>query len=167
MIPTQVKQCLTVEQHQEILRWLSPMAKFYGQLFDNNPAAAATLDKSTMAFYGKVYDYSRAGVPEDKAVDMAYSKVFQQDDRMKQMLHCHARQKYVAARATAAQNNASSLTSFGSWSPDITDPGKSNAAYQRDYQTIYDANFVQTGGDAEQAEKMTNAMIRTTGSFYS
>lgn len=40
---------------------------------------------------------------------------------------------------------------------------KSNAAYQRDYQTIYDANFVQTGGDAEQAEKMTNAMIRTTG----
>ena len=94
-----------MEQHQEILR--------YGQLFDNNPAAAATLDKSTMAFYGKVYDYSRAGVPEDKAVDMAYSQVFQQDDRMKQMLSTAMRdKKYVAARATAAQNNASSLTSI-------------------------------------------------------
>ena len=65
------------------------------------------------------------------------------------------------------KNNASSLTSFGSWSPDITDPGKSNAAYQRDYQTIYDANFAHTGGDADQAEKMTNAMSQNhMGSFY-
>ncbi|WP_202209655.1 hypothetical protein [Escherichia coli] len=163
MIPTQVKTMLNSGATSRDPALVVPMAKFYGQLFDNNPAAAATLDKSTMAFYGKVYDYSRAGVPEDKAVDMAYSQVFQQDDRMKQMLSTAMRdKKYVAARATAAQNNASSLTSFGSWSPDITDPGKSNAAYQRDYQTIYDANFVQTGGDAEQAEKMTNAMIRTT-----
>ncbi|WP_202209329.1 hypothetical protein [Escherichia coli] len=163
MIPTQVKTMLNSGATSRDPALVVPMAKFYGQLFDNNPAAAATLDKSTMAFYGKVYDYSRAGVPEDKVVDMAYSQVFQQDDRMKQMLSTAMRdKKYVAARATAAQNNASSLTSFGSWSPDITDPGKSNAAYQRDYQTIYDANFVQTGGDAEQAEKMTNAMIRTT-----
>ncbi|MCN7277766.1 hypothetical protein MLI18_000005, partial [Escherichia coli] len=163
MIPTQIKTMLNSGATSRDPALVVPMAKFYGQLFDNNPAAAATLDKSTMAFYGKVYDYSRAGVPEDKAVDMAYSQVFQQDDRMKQMLSTAMRdKKYVAARATAAQNNASSLTSFGSWSPDITDPGKSNAAYQRDYQTIYDANFVQTGGDAEQAEKMTNAMIRTT-----
>lgn len=73
-----------------------PMAKFYGQLFDNNPAAAATLDKGTMAFYGKVYDYSRAGVPEDKAVDMAYSRVFQQDDRMKQMLSTAMRDKNMS-----------------------------------------------------------------------
>ncbi|WEJ92425.1 MAG: hypothetical protein P0Y63_16180 [Klebsiella huaxiensis] len=163
MIPTQVKTMLNSGATSRDPALVVPMAKFYGQLFDNNPAAAATLDKGTMAFYGKVYDYSRAGVPEDKAVDMAYSQVYQQDDRMKQMLSTAMRdKKYVAARTTAAQNNASSLTSFGSWSPDITDPGKSNAAYQRDYQTIYDANFAQTGGDAEQAEKMTNAMIRTT-----
>ncbi|WP_316419357.1 hypothetical protein [Klebsiella pneumoniae] len=163
MIPTQVKTMLNSGATSRDPALVVPMAKFYGQLFDNNPAAAATLDKGTMAFYGKVYDYSRAGVPEDKAVDMAYSQVFQQDDRMKQMLSTAMRdKKYVAARTTAAQNNASSLTSFGSWSPDITDPGKSNAAYQRDYQTIYDANFAQTGGDADQAEKMTNAMIRTT-----
>ncbi|MBW5930447.1 hypothetical protein CFM96_17585 [Klebsiella michiganensis] len=163
MIPTQVKTMLNSGATSRDPALVVPMAKFYGQLFDNNPAAAATLDKGTMAFYGKVYDYSRAGVPEDKAVDMAYSQVYQQDDRMKQMLSAAMRdKKYVAARTTAAQNNASSLTSFGSWSPDITDPGKSNAAYQRDYQTIYDANFAQTGGDADQAEKMTNAMIRTT-----
>lgn len=163
MIPTQVKTMLSSGATSRDPALVVPMAKFYGQLFDNNPAAAATLDKSTMAFYGKVYDYSRAGVPEDKAVDMAYSQVYQQDDRMKKILADTMRdKKYVAARTTAAQNNASSLTSFGSWSPDITDPGKSNVAYQRDYQTIYDANFAQTGGDADQAEKMTNAMIRTT-----
>ena len=32
--------------------------------------------------------------------------------------------------------------------------------YRRDYQTIYDANFAQTGGDADQAKAMTNAMIK-------
>ncbi|HDG9775831.1 TPA: hypothetical protein PGG59_004222 [Raoultella planticola] len=163
MIPTQVKTMLNSGATSRDPSLVVPMAKFYGQLFDNNPAAAATLDKGTMAFYGKVYDYSRAGVPQDKAVDMAYSQVYQQDDRMKKMLSDAMRdKKYVAARTTAAQNNASSLTSFGSWSPDVTDPGTSNTAYQRDYQTIYDANFAQTGGDAEQAEKITNAMIRTT-----
>lgn len=163
MIPTQVKTMLNSGATSKDPSLVVPMAKFYGQLFDNNPAAAATLDKGTMAFYGKVYDYSRAGVPEDKAVDMAYSQVFQQDERMKKMLDTAMRDKgYVSARDKAAQSNASSLTSFGSWSPDITDPGKSNALYQRDYQTIYDANFAQTGGDADQAEKMTNAMIRTT-----
>ncbi|EEG8105013.1 hypothetical protein ODB14_004004 [Salmonella enterica] len=163
MIPTQVKDMLKSGATSRDPALVVPMAKFYGQLFDNNPAAATTLDKGTMAFYGKVYDYSRAGVPEDKAVDMAYSQVFQQDERMKKMLDTAMRDKgYVSARDKAAQSNASSLTSFGSWSPDITDPGKSNVLYQRDYQTIYDANFAQTGGDADQAEKMTNAMIRTT-----
>ena len=163
MIPTQIKTMLNSGATSKDPSLVVPMAKFYGQLFDNNPAAAAALDKGTMAFYGKVYDYSRAGVPEDKAVDMAYSQVFQQDERMKKMLNTAMRDKgYVSARDKAAQSNASSLTSFGSWSPDITDPGKSNVLYQRDYQTIYDANFAQTGGDADQAEKMTNAMIRTT-----
>ncbi|QPT15234.1 hypothetical protein I6G37_09960 [Serratia rubidaea] len=163
MLPTQVKAMLTAGSTSRDPSVVVPMAKMYGQIFDNNPAAAAVMDKGAMAFYSKVYSYDRAGVPADKAVDMAYNQVYQQDDRLKQMISQQLRDKdYIKARATAAQDNINSLSpSWTSWgAPSINAAGKANQLYQRDYQTIYDANFAQTGGDADQAKAMTNAMIK-------
>ncbi len=163
MLPTQIKTMLTAGATSRDPAVVVPMAKMYGQIFDNNPAAATGVDKGAMAFYSKVYAYDRAGVPAEKAVDMAYNQVYQQDDRLKQMISQQVRDKdYIKARATAAQDNINSLspswTSFGA--PSISAAGQANQLYQRDYQTIYDANFAQTGGDAEQAKAMTNAMIK-------
>lgn len=163
MLPTQIKTMLTAGATSRDPAVVVPMAKMYGQIFDNNPAAATGVDKGAMAFYSKVYAYDRAGVPAEKAVDMAYNQVYQQDDRLKQMISQQVRDKdYIKGRATAAQDNINSLspswTSFGS--PSITSAGQANQLYQRDYQTIYDANFAQTGGDADQAKAMTNAMIK-------
>lgn len=163
MLPTQIKTMLTAGATSRDPAVVVPMAKMYGQIFDNNPAAATGVDKGAMAFYSKVYAYDRAGVPAEKAVDMAYNQVYQQDDRLKQMISQQVRDKdYIKARSTAAQDNINSLspswTSFGA--PSITSAGQANQLYQRDYQTIYDANFAQTGGDADQAKAMTNAMIK-------
>ncbi|CAI1026147.1 Uncharacterised protein [Serratia ficaria] len=163
MLPTQIKTMLTAGATSRDPAVVVPMAKMYGQIFDNNPAAATGVDKGAMAFYSKVYAYDRAGVPAEKAVDMAYNQVYQQDDRLKQMISQQVRDKdYIKARTTAAQDNINSLspswTSFGS--PSISAAGQANQLYQRDYQTIYDANFAQTGGDADQAKAMTNAMIK-------
>ncbi|WP_199637000.1 hypothetical protein JEM67_20835 [Serratia sp. PAMC26656] len=163
MLPTQIKTMLTAGATSRDPSVVVPMAKMYGQIFDNNPAAATGVDKGAMAFYSKVYAYDRAGVPAEKAVDMAYNQVYQQDDRLKQMVSQQLRDKdYIKARSTAAQDNINSLspswTSFGA--PSISAAGQANQLYQRDYQTIYDANFAQTGGDADQAKAMTNAMIK-------
>ncbi|RYM69613.1 hypothetical protein [Serratia liquefaciens] len=163
MLPTQIKTMLTAGATSRDPAVVVPMAKMYGQIFDNNPAAATGVDKGAMAFYSKVYAYDRAGVPAEKAVDMAYNQVYQQDDRLKQMISQQVRDKdYIKARSTAAQDNINSLspswTSFGA--PSIIAAGQANQLYQRDYQTIYDANFAQTGGDADQAKAMTNAMIK-------
>ncbi|MBN5203196.1 hypothetical protein JY494_27160, partial [Serratia marcescens] len=163
MLPTQIKTMLTAGATSRDPSVVVPMAKMYGQIFDNNPAAATGVDKGAMAFYSKVYAYDRAGVPAEKAVDMAYNQVYQQDDRLKQMISQQVRDKdYIKARTTAAQDNINSLspswTSFGA--PSISAAGQANQLYQRDYQTIYDANFAQTGGDADQAKAMTNAMIK-------
>ncbi|HAT4984430.1 TPA: hypothetical protein I9786_002833 [Serratia marcescens] len=163
MLPTQIKTMLTAGATSRDPAVVVPTAKMYGQIFDNNPAAATGVDKGAMAFYSKVYAYDRAGVPAEKAVDMAYNQVYQQDDRLKQMISQQVRDKdYIKARATAAQDNINSLspslTSFGA--PSISAAGQANQLYQRDYQTIYDANFAQTGGDADQAKAMTNAMIK-------
>jgi len=163
MLPTQIKTMLTAGATSRDPAVVVPMAKMYGQIFDNNPAAATGVDKGAMAFYSKVYAYDRAGVPAEKAVDMAYNQVYQQDERLKQMISQQVRDKdYIKARSTAAQDNINSLspswTSFGA--PSISAAGQANQLYQRDYQTIYDANFAQTGGDADQAKAMTNAMIK-------
>lgn len=163
MLPTQIKTMLTAGATSRDPAVVVPMAKMYGQIFDNNPAAATGVDKVAMAFYSKVYAYDRAGVPAEKAVDMAYSQVYQQDDRLKQMISQQVRDKdYIKARSTAAQDNINSLspslTPLGA--PSISAAGQANQLYQRDYQTIYDANFAQTGGDADQAKAMTNAMIK-------
>lgn len=163
ILPTQIKTMFTAGATSKDPAVVVPMARMYGQIFDNNPAAVTGLDKGAMAFYQKVYAYDRAGVPADKAVDMSYSQVYQQDDRTKQMISTKQRDKdYLKGRESAAQSNISALTSATSFTPSASDPSRSNLQYQRDYQTIYDANFAQTGGDADQAEAMTNAMIRNT-----
>ncbi|MFS7358977.1 hypothetical protein AB6896_08905 [Rahnella inusitata] len=163
ILPTQIKTMLTAGATSKDPAVVVPMARMYGQIFDNNPAAVTNLDKGAMAFYAKVYAYDRAGVPADKAVDMSYSQVYEQDDRNKQMISTKQRDKdYLKGRESAAQSNISALTSATSFTPSASDPSRSNLQYQRDYQTIYDANFAQTGGDAGQAEAMTNAMIRNT-----
>ncbi|CVA10153.1 hypothetical protein [Serratia marcescens] len=162
MLPTQIKTMLTAGATSRDPAVVVPMAKMYGQIFDNNPAAATAVDKGAMAFYSKVYAYDRAGVPADKAVDMAYTQVYQQDDRLKQMISQQVRDKdYIKNRAKAAQDNIDNMSPNwqGIGAPTLTDPGKANQLYQRDYLAIYDANFAQTGGDADQAKAMTNAMI--------
>ena len=163
MLPTQIKTMLTAGATSRDPAVVVPMAKMYGQIFDNNPAAATGVDKGAMAFYSKVYAYDRSGVPAEKAVDMAYNQVYQQDDRLKQMISQQVRDKdYIKDRTTAAQDNINSLspslTPLGA--PSISAAGQANQLYQRDYQTIYDANFAQAGGDADQAKAMTNAMIK-------
>lgn len=163
ILPTQIKTMLTAGATSKDPAVVVPMARMYGQIFDNNPAAVTNLDKGAMAFYAKVYAYDSAGVPADKAVDMSYSQVYEQDDRTKQMISTKQRDKdYLKGRESAAQSNISALTSATSFTPSASDPSRSNRQYQLDYQTIYDANFAQTGGDAGQAEAMTNAMIRNT-----
>ncbi|CFQ88045.1 MULTISPECIES: hypothetical protein [Yersinia] len=162
IIPTQIKSMMNAASTSRDPALVVPMAKLYGQIFDNNPAAATGVDSGTMAFFTKVYSFDRAGVPADKAVDMAYNLVYQQDERTKQMVNTQLRDKdFIVARDKAAQSNINNISPGWFSGPDAQKPGTSNQLYMRDYQTIYDANFAQTGGDAQQAEAMTNAQIKS------
>ena len=67
MLPTQIKTMLTAGATSRDPAVVVPMAKMYGQIFDNNPAAATGVDKGAMAFYSKVYAYDRAGVPAESS----------------------------------------------------------------------------------------------------
>ncbi len=164
IIPSQVKTIFNTGATSKDPEVVLPVAKMYGQIFDNNPAAATDMPSSTMAYYTKVYELNRAGMPEDKAVETAYRLTYEQDDRTKQMIAAQVRDKdYMKGRDKAAQANINSFYTLGGFSsPGADKPGINNREYLRDYQTLYDANFAETGGDAKLAQKMTDAQVKKT-----
>lgn len=164
IIPSQVKTIFNTGATSKDPEVVLPIAKMYGQIFDNNPAAATDMPSSTMAYYTKVYELNRAGMPEDKAVETAYRLTYEQDDRTKQMIAALVHDKdYMKGRDKAAQANINSFYMLGGFSsPGVDKPGINNREYLRDYQTLYDANFAETGGDAKLAQKMTDAQVKKT-----
>lgn len=164
IIPSQVKTIFNTGATSKDPEVVLPIAKMYGQIFDNNPAAATDMPSSTMAYYTKVYELNRAGMPEDKAVETAYRLTYEQDDRTKQMIASQVRDKdYMKGRDKAAQANINSFYTLGGFSsPGADKPGINNREYLRDYQTLYDANFAETGGDAKLAQKITDAQVKKT-----
>lgn len=164
IIPSQVKTIFNTGATSKDPEVVLPIAKMYGQIFDNNPAAATDMPSSAMAYYTKVYELNRAGMPEDKAVETAYRLTYEQDERTKQMIASQVRDKdYMKGRDKAAQANINSFYTLGGFSsPGADKPGINNREYLRDYQTLYDANFAETGGDAKLAQKMTDAQVKKT-----
>lgn len=164
IIPSQVKTIFNTGATSKDPEVVLPIAKMYGQIFDNNPAAATDMPSSTMAYYTKVYELNRAGMPEDKAVETAYRLTYEQDERTKQMIAAQVRDKdYMKGRDKAAQANINSFYTLGGFSsPGADKPGINNREYLRDYQTLYDANFAETGGDAKLAQKITDAQVKKT-----
>ena len=123
MLPTQIKTMLTAGATSRDPAVVVPMAKMYGQILTTIRRRLG-VDKGAMAFYSKVYAYDRAGVPAEQSIWP--TTVYQQDDRLKQMISQQVRDKdYIKARATAAQDNINSLspswTSFGA--PSISAAG--------------------------------------------
>ena len=163
IIPSQIKSKLVTGSTSRNPELVIPMAKMYGQIFDNNPSAINGLSTDAMAYYGKIYDLTRSGMDSEKAIDIAYNLTYEQNDRTKAIIAEQMRdKKYSKEREKAAQGNINSFFAFNWSSPNITKPSVSNREYMRDYQTLYDANFASAGGDTDLAKKMTDAQVKKT-----
>lgn len=164
IIPSQIKSKLVTGSTSRNPELVIPMAKMYGQIFDNNPSAINGLSTDAMAYYGKIYDLTRSGMDSEKAIDIAYNLTYEQNDRTKAIIAEQMRdKKYSKEREKAAQGNINSFFALGGFSsPNVTKPSVSNREYMRDYQTLYDANFASTGGDPDLAKKMTDAQVKKT-----
>lgn len=164
IIPSQIKSKLVTGSTSKNPELVIPMAKMYGQIFDNNPSAINGLSTDAMAYYEKIYDLTRSGMDSEKAIDIAYNLTYEQNDRTKAIIAEQMRdKKYSKEREKAAQGNINSFFALGGFSsPNVTKPSVSNREYMRDYQTLYDANFASTGGDPDLAKKMTDAQVKKT-----
>lgn len=163
IIPSQIKSKLVTGSTSRNPELVIPMAKMYGQIFDINPSAVNGLSTDAMAYYGKVYGLTRAGMNDKEAIETAYKATYEQDDMTKKMLSdMKSGNKYSKEREKAAQDNINSFFALGGFSsPNVTKPSASNSEYMRDYFVLYDTNFDKSGGDVELAKKNTNAQIKS------
>ncbi|EGL2187063.1 hypothetical protein INK77_002080 [Salmonella enterica subsp. enterica serovar Agbeni] len=161
IVPSQITTIFNSASRSDDPKIVAPVAKMYGQIYDNNPAAVATLPGETMAFYSKVYSLSNAGMNDDLAVKTAFNQIYAQDKQTKEMFAQKIRAKdYSENRSKAAQSLSDELSSNWISGPSIITPGTQNQQFLRDYQTIYDANFITSGGDAELSRSITNAQLK-------
>lgn len=163
IIPSQIKSKLVTGSTSKNPELVIPMAKMYGQIFDINPSAVNGLSTDAMAYYGKIYGLTRAGMDAKEAIETAYKATYEQDDMTRKMLSdMKSGNKYSKEREKAAQGNINSFFAFGGFSsPNVTKPSVSNSEYMRDYFVLYDTNFDKSGGDVELAKKNTNAQIKS------
>ncbi|WOC01665.1 MULTISPECIES: hypothetical protein [unclassified Providencia] len=163
IIPSQIKSKLVIGSTSKNPELVIPMAKMYGQIFDNRSSAVKELSSDAMAYYGKIYSLTRAGMDGKEALEIAYKDTYEQNDMTKKMLsEMKSGKKYENAREKAAQGNINSFFAMGGWtSPSIDKPSINNNEYKRDYFVLYDANFDKTGGDHELAKINTDAQIKT------
>ncbi|WGL96486.1 hypothetical protein [Arsenophonus nasoniae] len=93
IIPSQIKSKLVTGSTSKNPELVIPMAKMYGQIFDNNPSAINGLSTDAMAYYGKIYDLTRSGMDSEKAIDIAYNLTYEQNDRTKAIIAEQMRDK--------------------------------------------------------------------------
>lgn len=164
LIPSQVKSLMVTAGASKDPSIVMPIAKLFGDIFDNNPAAVKEFDPKTQAYYSKIYALNRAGMSDVQAIDFAYDVTYKQSDEVKEIIKEKLRDKdYIKARDDAAQGFVKDKSGgFFSYAPDASDPSVSNRQFSAEYKLLFDTNYGITGGDVKQAEKLTNAQIANT-----
>ncbi|MDB9567849.1 hypothetical protein OW293_014740 [Providencia rettgeri] len=139
-----------------------PMAKMYGQVFDSNPAALASMDSKSGGYFKTIYDLTTAGMKEDEAVSYAYSQVYEQSEEKRKLIRDITTTKDYASKVDKyAQKTINSMSP--SWYfgiPSTADTNNPMWSYLADYRTAYQANFFNVGGNEEVAKSVTDVQIK-------
>ncbi|CAB5642938.1 hypothetical protein [Providencia rettgeri] len=162
MIPDRVGSYFSAASMSKDPSIVVPMAKVYGQVFDSNPAALASMDSKSGGYFKTIYDLTTAGMKEDEAVSYAYSQVYEQSEEKKKLIRDITTTKDYASKVDKyAQKTINSMSP--SWYfgiPSTADTNNPMWSYLADYRTAYQANFFNVGGNEEVAKSVTDVQIK-------
>ncbi|MEX9839492.1 hypothetical protein AB7X26_30090, partial [Raoultella planticola] len=148
MIPDRVGSYFSAASMSKDPSIVVPMAKMYGQVFDSNPAALASMDSKSGGYFKTIYDLTTAGMKEDEAVSFAYSQVYEQSEEKKKLIRDITTTKDYGSKVDKyAQKTINSMSP--SWYfgiPSTADTNNPMWGYIADYRTAYQANFINVGG---------------------
>ncbi|HHT0060988.1 TPA: transglycosylase SLT domain-containing protein [Raoultella planticola] len=167
IIPSQVTSQLNAISRSSSPDVVKQGATLFNALYDTDPASVGDMPKDMQSFYLMVKQLSDAGMAPDAAVKQAQNVTYNQTDALKaQLSSTQSTKEYRKERDSAMDSAVSSMKpwySFGG--PDADDQNPDTVEFRNDYQSLYDINYRNSGGNADVAQKMTNTQIARTWSL--
>ncbi|MCK6037947.1 transglycosylase SLT domain-containing protein [Klebsiella quasipneumoniae] len=167
IIPSQVTSQLNAISRSDSPDVVKQGANLFDSLYRTDPASISDMPKDMQSFYLTVKQLSDAGMAPDAAVKQAQNVTYNQTDALKaQLSSTQSTKEYRKERDSAMDSAVSSMKpwySFGG--PDANDQNPDTVEFRNDYQSLYDINYRNSGGNADVAQKMTNTQIARTWSL--
>ncbi|HBY2487031.1 TPA: lytic transglycosylase [Klebsiella pneumoniae] len=167
IIPTQVTSQLNAISRSSSPEVVKQGANLFNSLYETDPASVGDMPKDMQSFYLTVKQLTDSGMASDEAVKQAQNVTYNQSDALKsQLSSTQSTKEYKKERASAMDSAVSSMKpwySFGG--PAADDQNVNTVNFRNDYQSLYDINYRNSGGNADIAKKMTNTQIARTWSL--
>lgn len=167
IIPSQVSSQLNAISRSSSPDVVKQGSTLFNALYDTDPASVGDMPKDMQSFYLTVKQLTDAGMASDEAVKQAQNVTYNQTDALKaQLTSTQSTKEYKKERSSAldsAVGNMSPWYSFGG--PGADDQNINAVNFRNDYQSLYDINYRNSGGNADVAKKMTNTQIARTWSL--
>ncbi|HGW2011393.1 TPA: lytic transglycosylase, partial [Klebsiella pneumoniae] len=167
IIPSQVTSQLNAIARSSSPEVVKQGSTLFNALYETDPASVGDMPKDMQSFYLTVKQLTDSGMASDEAVKQAQNVTYNQTDALKsQLSSTQSTKEYKKERASAMDSAVSSMKpwySFGG--PAADDQNPNSVKFRNDYQSLYDINYRNSGGNADIAKKMTNAQIARTWSL--
>lgn len=167
IVPSQVTSQLNAIARSDSPDVVKQGATLFNALYETDPASVGDMPKDMQGFYLTVKQLSDAGMAPDAAVKQAQNVTYNQTDALKaQLSSTQSTKEYRKERDSAMDTAVSNMKpwySFGGPAADDQNPDTVN--FRNDYQSLYDINYRNSGGNTKIAKQMTNVQIARTWSI--
>ncbi|EHL5406174.1 transglycosylase SLT domain-containing protein [Salmonella enterica] len=173
IIPSQVTTQLSAISRARSPEIVRQGAELFNRLYDTDPASVGDMPKDMQGFYLTVKQLTDSGMSSDAAIEQAQNVTYNQTDAFKaQLASTQGTKEYKKGRSKAIDSAVSNMSQWLRWDPAADDTSVEHrealvgsVRFSNDYQSLYDVNFRNAGGNAEVAKKMTNQQIARTWSI--
>lgn len=166
IIPSQVTSQLNAIASSSSPDVVKQGSTLFEAIYDTDPASVGDMPKDMQSFYLTVKQLTDAGMASDEAVKQAQNITYNQTDAFKaQLSSTQSTKEYKNDRASAMDSAVSNMAQIFRWDPSADDSTPEAVHFRNDYQSLYDINYRNSGGNADVAKKMTNTQIARTWSI--
>lgn len=166
IIPSQVTSQLNAIARSSSPDVVKQGSTLFEAIYDTDPASVGDMPKDMQSFYLTVKQLTDAGMASDEAVKQAQNITYNQTDAFKaQLSSTQSTKEYKNDRASAMDSAVSNMAQIFRWDPSADDSTPEAVHFRNDYQSLYDINYRNSGGNADIAKKMTNTQIARTWSL--
>ncbi|WP_221918665.1 lytic transglycosylase domain-containing protein [Klebsiella oxytoca] len=166
IIPSQVTSQLNAISRSSSPEVVKQGANLFNSLYATDPASVGDMPKDMQSFYLTVKQLTDAGMASDEAVKQAQNVTYNQSDALKtQLSSIQNTKEYKKERSSAIDSARDSMAQWFRIDPEADDTTTDAVNFRNDYQSLYDINYRNSGGNADVAKKMTNVQIARTWSI--